>query len=133
MNIIGNIQKLNQIGKYLVIAIFVFNLMSLTFAMGAAPKGIDDALKIVCNSVKQIFGVGVIILIMGAGATYAIGQLLGAETRARMTVWSTSMFTGAVVAIIVYVVVPLILAALLTGSTGANGVKDPSACNSIFG
>ncbi|MBI5228254.1 hypothetical protein HY988_06705 [Candidatus Micrarchaeota archaeon] len=61
------------------------------------------------------------LLIVLAGAIYAIGQILGAETRARATVWATAMLTGAVIGIIIYILAPVILIALVPGATGKAG------------
>ncbi|MFH1447725.1 MAG: hypothetical protein ABIG39_02580, partial [Candidatus Micrarchaeota archaeon] len=36
-----------------------------------------------------------------AGGIYAIGQVLGAETRARASVWATAMLVGGVIGLII--------------------------------
>ncbi|MDD5023397.1 MAG: hypothetical protein PHU63_04475, partial [Candidatus ainarchaeum sp.] len=57
-----------------------------------------------------------LILVVLAAIIYAAGQVLGAETRARANVWATSMFVGAVIGGLIYLVVPVFLGALLGGS-----------------
>lgn len=119
MNIISYMKKLSSVGKYLLIAVLVFNLTSVAFAQ----TGISNALMSLCNIAKTMLGVGVMLMIILAGMIYALGQILGAETRARATVWATAMLTGAVIGVIIYILTPLIVNALLSGSGGVTGVS----------
>ena len=43
------------------------------------------------------------VLVVLAGLTYAIGQIMGAETRARANVWATGLLSGAIVSAVIYV------------------------------
>ena len=47
---------------------------------------------------------------------------MGAETRARATVWATAMLTGAIIGAILYVVVPWLIAKII----GDTATYDPS-------
>ena len=49
------------------------------------------------------------LMLVGAGAIYAGGQMMGAETRARANVWATAMLTGALIGVLITVVSPQIL------------------------
>ncbi|MBI5222842.1 hypothetical protein HY990_00305, partial [Candidatus Micrarchaeota archaeon] len=53
---------------------------------------------------------------------YAVGQVMGAETRARATVWATAMLLGALIAGVIYVLVPPILQAVVGGGTSGVSV-----------
>jgi hypothetical protein len=53
------------------------------------------------------------LLIILAAAVYAIGQIVGAETRARASVWATAMITGALIGIVIYLVVPGLIKLML--------------------
>ncbi len=106
------LNKVNSIGKYLIVAVLALNFISLSFAQ----TGISTALVSLCSIAKTVLGIGVMLMIILAGAIYAIGQMLGAETRARATVWATAMLTGAVIGVIIYLVTPVIVNALLTGN-----------------
>lgn len=55
-----------------------------------------------------LVGLVVLLLVLAAG-TYAIGQAFGAETRSRANVWATGMMTGAIVAAVIYVLLFTIL------------------------
>ncbi len=55
----------------------------------------------------------IMIMILLAGATYAFGQVLGAETRARASVWATAMMTGALIGALIYLITPVIIDALI--------------------
>ncbi|MBD3210109.1 hypothetical protein GF318_01890 [Candidatus Micrarchaeota archaeon] len=109
MDIFKTMNKINAIGKYLIIAVFVVNLLSVSSGASA----IGNALSQLCVISQTFLGAAAMVMIILAGATYAIGQVLGAETRARASVWATAMLTGAVVGIMIYVITPHIVAALL--------------------
>ena len=123
MNMIGILNKVNTVGKYLVIVVLVLNLASLSFAS----TGITSALKTLCKTSQAFLGIGSMLLIVLAGAIYAVGQMLGAETRARASVWATAMMTGAVIGIIIYILTPPIISALLGGNTGVT-VNTANPC-----
>ncbi len=57
----------------------------------------------------------IVIFVVLAAVVYAIGQISGADTRARASGWSTALLSGAIVAAVVYVVLFHILTQL--GST----------------
>lgn len=116
MNIIRNLNKINAIGKYLIVAFIIMNLIPAV----SASTGLSNALMSLCGMAKTLLGIGVMLLIILAGTIYAIGQILGAETRARATVWATAMLTGAVIGIVIYIVTPVIVNALMSGNTNAS-------------
>ncbi len=126
MNIIGYMNKLNAIGKYALLMVLVVNLISFTYA-NPTTGNIASALTSLCGTAKTFLGATAMILVVLAGATYAIGQVLGAETRARAAVWATAMLTGAVIGIVIYIVMPP-LVAILIGSTSSG---DPCTQISI--
>ena len=53
-----------------------------------------------------------IALLVLAGLAYAAGQLMGADTRARATVWAGGLLSGSIFAIVLYVVVFVIIGQL---------------------
>lgn len=117
MNIIGYMSKVNAIGKYLLLTVLAFNLVSLAFATNPGAGNLASALNILCTNAKTFLGAVAMILVVLAGATYAVGQVLGAETRARAAVWATAMLTGAVIGIVIYIIMPPLIAALLGTSS----------------
>ncbi|MFH0737504.1 MAG: hypothetical protein V1827_02315 [Candidatus Micrarchaeota archaeon] len=124
MNIIGYMNKLNSIGKYLLILVLAVNLVSLSYASTA---NIGAAMSSLCGTAKAFLGATAMILVVLAGATYAIGQILGAETRARAAVWATAMLTGAVIGLVIYLIMPPLIGLLFTGQAGG----DPCASLTI--
>ena len=84
-------------------------LFIITFAYAAETTGIEDAMAQLCKDARSVLAIGVMLMVIMAAVVYAIGQILGAETRARASVWATAMMTGAVIAIIIYLVVPNII------------------------
>lgn len=96
---------------------------------GSAPDiaKIVDALTALCSTVKNILGVGMMLMVVSAAVVYSVGQVMGAETRARASVWATSMFNGAIIAALIYLLVPFVLDKMLTGT----GVTIPK-CFILF-
>lgn len=126
MDIIGYMNAFNKVGKYLLLTILVINLV--TVANATASTNITSALKSLCQLSQVFLGAAVMVLIVLAGVTYAIGQVLGAETRARATVWATAMITGALIGAIIYIVTPAIMSALLSGTSVKTGTGG-NPCN----
>ena len=110
MNILSYLNKVNAVGKYLVIVVLVLNLLTV---VSASSEGLSNALMKLCEMSKTFLGVSALVLVVLAGTVYAIGQIMGAETRARASVWATAMLTGAIIGAIIYIVAPIILKALL--------------------
>lgn len=123
MDIVGYMNKLSSVGKYLLLAVLVVNLMSVSFASG----NLANALKQLCSMSQQFLGITVMVLIVLAGVVYAIGQVMGAETRARAAVWATAMLTGAIIGIIIYIVTPVIVQTLTAG-TGVTATAGANPC-----
>ena len=124
MDIVGYVNKLSSVGRYLLLTVLVLNLMSVSFASG----NLGSALKQLCTMSQQFLGITVMVLIVLAGVVYAIGQVMGAETRARAAVWATAMLTGAVIGIIIYIVTPVLVSTLTTGTgVTVSGTGNPCA------
>ena len=112
-------------------------LFIITFAYAAETTGIEDAMKQLCKDARSVLAIGVMLMVIMAAVVYAIGQILGAETRARASVWATAMMTGAVIAIIIYLVVPNIIGIMApdldvedacgTGGTGSGSESDTAS------
>lgn len=79
---------------------------------GTATGYLCVALNDLCADIRNLIPVAAMLLIVTAAVVYAIGQMFGAETRARATVWATSCLTGAVIGIIIATVAPSILSIL---------------------
>ncbi len=122
MNIFGIMSSINRYGRYFVVLVVLANLVSVSFA---GTSGIVSALENLCNAATMFLSAAIIIMIILAGAIYAIGQVMGAETRARASVWATAMLTGAVIGAIIYILTPYIIQTMLGTSTSVS--IDPSS------
>lgn len=116
MNIAAYADRVNSIGRFLLVTFLVMNLVSVVHA-----TSLSNALKSLCTMAQQFLGIAVMVLIVMAGTIYAIGQIMGAETRARAAVWATAMLTGAVIGIIIYVITPPLVTTLLGSSATSAG------------
>jgi hypothetical protein len=88
-------------------------LFGLGFAGGTdASASIEAGLCELYCLINSVLVIVVFLLIVAAAVVYAGGQLLGAETRARASVWATSMFIGALIGVLIYIIVPMVLSAM---------------------
>ncbi|MFH1470969.1 MAG: hypothetical protein ABIF01_04425, partial [Candidatus Micrarchaeota archaeon] len=60
-----------------------------------------SSLSTLCSTIKGIVPVVALLMFIMAGGIYAIGQMLGAETRARASVWATAMLVGGVIGLVI--------------------------------
>lgn len=136
MDVLSVTYKIKNFGSILLLTILVLNLIGVAEAgpdpvppvgVGEAPAGgtgtgsaadLRTALRDLCTMTRNVLFVSAILLVVVGAAVYAIGQMLGSETRARATVWATSMFVGAIIGILIYVIVPGFLETLLS-----NGIE----------
>ena len=63
--------------------------------------------------------ISIALIIVLAAIVYSIGQITGAETRARASVWATAMIVGALVGFAIYLVVPPVIKALVGSGAGS--------------
>ncbi len=82
-----------------------------------ATKYLCDALSGLCKEIQDLVPVTAMLLVVAAAIIYALGQMFGAETRARATVWATSCLTGAVIGVLIAAIAPSILG-ILAGQAG---------------
>ena len=127
MDMIGYMSKINKYGKYLVILVLLVNLFSMSFASA----NIQSGLRSLCQTSQAVLGGIVMLLVVLAGATYAIGQVMGAETRARATVWATAMLTGALIGAVIYLVTPPVMRALFPSGSGVTLSDSGDPCSSF--
>jgi ABC-type transport system involved in multi-copper enzyme maturation permease subunit len=90
------------------------NLLGVISA-AATQSNIAMTLGQVCGTVKNVLAVGMLLLVVLAAVIYAVGQVLGAETRARASVWATAMFIGAIIGALIYILLPYIMGLLIVG------------------
>ena len=101
----------------MLLDMFVFSMLfGIGFAEDTATTSIQAGLCELYCLINSVLVIVVFLLIVAAAVVYAGGQLLGAETRARASVWATSMFIGALIGVLIYVIMPMILNAM-TGSS----------------
>ena len=121
---LSNVMPLiNNCGRFLILLALFTNFTSIVFAQ----QELADALSQLCHAATTFLAASIMIMIILSAAVYAIGQIMGAETRARASVWATAMLTGAIIAVIIYFLTPLILQTLLQGSGITIDPNDP--CN----
>ncbi len=99
--------------KSIMYAVLMFAVAtSLVAATTGGVSALSNALTSLCSDIKGLIPIVSFLMIVSAGVIYAAGQLLGAETRARASVWATAMLVGAVIGLLIVVITPNILGAL---------------------
>ena len=119
MDILGYFNKAMVVRKYVIIAVLVLNILTVS----SASSSICSALAELCSASQTFLGGAIMIMILLAGATYAIDQVLGAETRARASVWATAMMTGALVGALIYLLTPVLVNLLLPTTAGGTQIE----------
>lgn len=102
----------------ILFGLLAFVVMSSIVA--ASPGGIANlqtALTNLCSDIKSLIPIVSFLMIIAAGVIYASGQLLGAETRARASVWATAMIVGAFIGLVIVVITPGLLSTLYGSAT----------------
>jgi len=125
MNIISFLNRVNATGRYLLMTILVLNLLSLSAAEDGSVR-LCEGLQSFCRTSQTFLAAAMMIMIVLAGATYAIGQLLGAETRARASVWATAMLTGAIIGALIYVIAPMVVSRMIGTDNPQIQLTDPN-------
>jgi len=107
--------RLNRV--VLVLSSYLF-LSGFLFSQNSGAEKLEMALNDLCCDLQAIVPVTAMLLVIAAGVIYSIGQIFGAETRARANVWATSCLTGAVIGILIAQIAPHILG-IIAGTTVA--------------
>ncbi|MBI5229234.1 hypothetical protein HY991_03925 [Candidatus Micrarchaeota archaeon] len=107
-------------------SLMILSLLGVVIA--SSPENISKAMGSMCDIVKNALAVGMLLLVVLAAIVYAVGQDMGAETRARASVWATAMFTGALIAALIYILLPNILGFLVAGNAGAGNTWMTACC-----
>ena len=109
----------SKISRYAGLMAFVMMILNVSVAFaGGAPSTIKTTLDGLCGQVKAFLGVAMVLMIILAAVIYAVGQVMGAETRARATVWATSMMIGAIIGALIYIITPYVVNTLIGGQGG---------------
>lgn len=87
-------------------------LIGISHAQSAATQYLCIALNDLCMQIQGLIPVAAMLLVVAAAVIYSIGQIFGAETRARASVWATSCLTGAVIGVLIATIAPAVLTAL---------------------
>ncbi len=113
----------------LFLVVFVLSFyMTAVYAATTNPQSsfnnVRNTVTEVCKSLRSLLPVASMLMIIGAGVTYAIGQFVGAETRARANVWATNMLIGAIIGLVIAVVAPAALNTLMQNASSTTGSSN---------
>ena len=100
--------------------VFAFFLLFTVSSAALDCSSVDDlevALQCLCVTLYDYISMVAFVMITLSSLVYALGNMFGAETRARANVWATSMLTGAIIGLVLIIIVPAFLATLLGYST----------------
>lgn len=92
-----------------VLILILFYAM-LPYVQGAHIRfDLEEQFSILMELARTSLMVLILVMVIASAGIYVLGQLFGADTRARATVWATGMLAGAIVAAILYVVLTSVL------------------------
>jgi hypothetical protein len=110
----------------IVVLLVAFGLADATCAScGTAMMRVYKAVNNFCFDLKNLLPVAAMLMVVAAGVTYAAGQLMGAETRARANVWATAMLVGSFIALLIYAIAPFVL-------QGIYGIPGSIECDTLL-
>jgi hypothetical protein len=93
-------------------ALAILSIAAFSFAMLG---NINTAASQLCSSVQGLIPVVAMLMIVISGVVYGLGQIMGAETRARANVWATACLGGAFICILIVVVAKPVLQVIYSG------------------
>jgi hypothetical protein len=97
-------------------------LVALVLLSGIAfAQGMLSGLNSLCATIKSIVPVVALLMFIMAGGIYAIGQIMGAETRARASVWATAMLVGGIIGLVIAASAGFLLSMFAQASLGSGG------------
>ena len=103
----------------LVIILFAFFVP--IFSGGGEPDlDIEGMLKDLSDLAQQSLLFVIIVMIVLSAAVYTIGQMFGAETRAKANVWSQILLGSSIVATIIYVLIAYVFVGLISPELSYN-------------
>ena len=85
--------------------------LGISFGVGGVTS-LANSVSAFCAGISGILPIAAVLAVFASAVIYIIGQFTGAETRARAVVWATTLFIGALIAILVQVVTPTILSGI---------------------
>ncbi len=114
MNLVEIIHGTIRAGRYLVVLLLLIGLVGAQTPQGT--QNIVTAMQELCRTAITILGAAIVLLIVMAALVYGAGQIMGAETRARATVWATAMITGVVIGAILYIILPWLIGLIINAT-----------------
>jgi uncharacterized protein YacL len=107
--------------------VFILLLSSLsTLAFAVTPTSMaTDIANALCGFQTLVYGILptlALIMFLFAGLAYAVGQVFGAEMRAKAQGWAMSLLVGGIVGIFIAVLAPI----LVTIFTNMGGLTAPT-------
>jgi hypothetical protein len=100
-------------------------LVAVVLLSNVVSAQLDVQLNAVCQTIKGIVPIVALLMFIMAGGIYAIGQVLGAETRARASVWATAMLVGGVIGLIIAASAGYLLTMFMNSGIGTSTIGTP--------
>ncbi len=96
--------------------IILFAMLIILLSNVYFSDDLEVTLGSLCSQLASLFKIVLMLTISLGVAAYALGQMMGAEMRARANVWSMGMIVAALVAAILYVLIPWLLLTIAKSS-----------------
>jgi len=106
-----NFNRYCRIFMILVLSVALFSGLVAATTSTATTK-ITGLIKDIYCMLKNILPILVFTLMVLAGVAYGIGNFFGADTRAKAQGWGMTALTSGIIALIIYLLGPMIIAGL---------------------
>ena len=107
----------------------LFGALVLLSNVVSAQTAMQSQLETICQNIKGVVPIVALLMFIMAGGIYAIGQVLGAETRARASVWATAMLVGGVIGLIIAASAQFLLETFVQFSLGSTATSLSTSFN----
>jgi len=88
---------------------FLMFILLLMLVSIAYPDDLKTTLETLCTNLAGLFKIVLMLTLVLGIIAYSLGQLMSSEMRARANVWAMGMITAALIAAILYVLIPWLL------------------------
>jgi len=100
----------------------ILTLFLLSLAFASSTTDLQTLLQEFCTFMYGVVGQLAMVMILLSSIVFSLGQMLGAEMRARMVVWAHNLFMGAITGVLLAVILPWALGVVI------GGTFDPDTC-----
>ena len=109
--------NLGALSRHVFISLVMASLVLASVPDSDAGTKITGLVKSIYCLLTGVFPLLIFSLMVLAAVAYGAGQMFGADTRAKASTWAMACLTGAVIALVIYMLGPMIINGLYGTTT----------------